>query len=159
LLFLLIIVQWVFGFLHHRAYKRTQLPTWMIKPHKVVLGPLVMVLGIINAAFGFKFAVAPQENLFYVPIVIVMVILMVVAFTLKKFFLKKRKNKNNPFGGPIPPDAPFVGDGPGYGPAAPYARNIPYEGGYNSTRSDIQLANLGDPPSYSQQPQKPREMF
>jgi hypothetical protein len=151
------LVQWVFGFLHHRTYKRTQLPTWMIKPHKLVLGPLIMVLGIVNAAFGFRFAIAGADNLFYVPIVIAMAILMVVAITLKKFLVKKRRNKNVPFGGPVPGNDPAFGAPVGgYGGSAPgYEPSRPYAGGYNSTRSDIQLAPLGDPPSYSQQPQKP----
>lgn len=157
IIFLLIIVQWVFGFLHHRTYKRTQLPTWMIKPHKFVIGPLVMVLGIVNVAFGFRFAVSGQDNLFYVPIVIAVVILMVVAITLKKVFAKKRRNKNVPFGGPMPGSDPAFGaPGAGYGRAVPsYEPNRPYAGGYENTRSDIQLESLGDPPSYSQQPQKP----
>jgi hypothetical protein len=129
----------------------------MIKPHKFVIGPLVMVLGIINAAFGFKFAVAGQDNLFYVPLVIAVVVLMVVAFTLKKFLAKKKRNKNVPFGGPMPGnEPPFAPPGGGYGgPAPSYTANRPYAGGYENTRSDIQLGAMGDPPGYSQQPQKP----
>lgn len=130
----------------------------MIKPHKFVIGPLVMVLGIINVALGFRFAVAGQDNLFYVPLVIAMVILMVIAFTVKKFFAKKRRNKNVPFGGPMPGAEPPFAGGPagGYGGPAPgYEASRPYAGGYENTRSDIQLGDMGDPPSYSQQPQKP----
>jgi hypothetical protein len=130
----------------------------MIKPHKFVIGPLVMVLGIINVALGFRFAVAGQDNLFYIPLVIAMIILMVVAFTLKKFLAKKKRNKNVPFGGPMPgAEPPFAGGQTGGygGPAPSYEANRPYAGGYDNTRSDIQLGNMGDPPSYSQQPQKP----
>lgn len=110
-----------------------------------------MVLGIINVAFGFRFAVAGQNNLFYVPLLIAMVILMGVAFGAKTFLAKRRQNKNVPFGGPMPAAVPpFAGV-----PSPAYEANRPYAGGYDDTRGDIQLGNMGDPPSYSQQPQKP----
>jgi hypothetical protein len=115
----------------------------MIKPHKFVIGPLVMVLGIVNVPFGFRFAVAGMDNLFVVPVIIAMIILMVVAITLKKVFAKKRRNKNLPFAGPEAPLPPS------------YEPNRPYTGGYDNTRSDIQLESMGDPPAYGQQPQKP----
>jgi hypothetical protein len=137
----------------------------MIKPHKFGIGPLTMVLGIVNAAFGFKFALAGNFNLVYVPIVIAMLILLTISIVTKRFLMGRRKKSNGPMGFGQPgappvygsnqpyPSAPF--DAPPYGgpPAAPYGA------GYDSTRSDIALTNMGQPPSYSQQPAKPREMI
>ncbi|RDI82532.1 hypothetical protein Vi05172_g7305 [Venturia inaequalis] len=148
--YLLIIIQWTFGFLHHRTYLRTKVPIWMIKPHKFILGPLIMVLGIINVAFGFRFAVAGQDNLFYVPLVIAVVLLMVVAIGAKWFLAKKRRGRNVPFSGPMPGNEPYAQP-----PAPGYEASRPYVGGYDDARSGIPLGHMGDPPSYSQQPQKP----
>lgn len=126
----------------------------MIKPHKFILGPLIIVLGLINVAFGFRFAVAGQDNIFYVPLVIAVVLLMAIAFGAKMFLVKKRRGsrRNVPFGGPMPGAEPYAQSGA----AAPgYEVDRPYVGGYDNARSDIQLTHMGDPPSYSQQPQKP----
>ncbi|QDS70421.1 hypothetical protein FKW77_009580 [Venturia effusa] len=151
IVFILILAQWVFGFLHHRTYLKTKSPTWMSKVHKFVLGPLIMVLGIINVAIGFRFAVAGQDNYLYIPFVIAVVLLMAIAVGAKRFLAKRRRNRNVPFGGPMPAAEPYAPPAP----APEYEANRPYTGGYNHTRSDIQLANMGEPPSYSQQPQKP----
>jgi hypothetical protein len=138
----------------------------MIKPHKFGIGPLTMILGIVNAAFGFKFALAGGFNLVYVPIVIAVLILLVIGIVTKRFFMGRRKKSNGPMGfgeAGAPPvygsgqpygGAPF--DAPPYGgpPAAPYGST-----GYDTTRSDIALTNMGQPPSYSQQAAKPREMI
>ncbi|TLD23493.1 Serine/threonine-protein kinase [Venturia nashicola] len=148
-IFLLILVQWTFGFLHHRTYLKTQTPTWMIKPHKFILGPLIMVLGLVNVALGFRFAVAGQDNLYYVPLVITVTLLMAVAFGAKTFLAKKRTNRSVPFSGSMPGNEPYAQ------PAPAYEVTRPYVDGYAGTRSDIQLGHMGDPPIYSQQPQKP----
>lgn len=108
-----------------------------------------MVLGSINVGFSFRFAVAGQDNLLYVPLVIAVILLMAVAFGAKMYLAKKRRNRNVPFGGPMPGNEPYAQPAPGY------EANRPYAGGYDHTRSDIQLGNMGEPPSYSQQPQKP----
>jgi hypothetical protein len=54
-IFLLVIVQFALGFVHHRIYKRQQRSTILGKVH-LWLGPLVIVLGLINAPLGFNLA-------------------------------------------------------------------------------------------------------
>jgi hypothetical protein len=178
LVFILLIAQWVLGFLHHRSYLKTQRPTWMIKPHKFGIGPVTMALGLINAAFGFKFALAGNFNLVYVPIVIAVLILLTISILTKRFLMGRRRiRKNGPMGFGEPGSAPIYNSNqpfehrpydasashagapaPAYGGAGGYA-------GYDSSRSDIALSNMGQPPSYSQQPSysgqpaKPREMI
>jgi hypothetical protein len=138
----------------------------MIKPHKYGIGPLTMALGIINASFGFKFAIAGAFNLVYVPIVIAVVILLSISIGVKQFFMgRRKKNSNGPMGFGEAGSNPAYGSNQAYGNApydAPGPYNpptAPYGGGYDSTRSDIALTNMGQPPSYSQQPAKPREMI
>ncbi|KAF2421226.1 CBD9-like protein [Tothia fuscella] len=164
LVFLLLIAQWVLGFLHHRTYQRTQQPTWMIKPHKYGLGPLTMALGIINAAFGFNFSLAGGLNLVYVPLVLVVFIILTLSIATKRFWAGRRAKKDNNamFGGPAPAYGaqPYSGGAYEAGPAYNNSGAPPYLGaGHDSGRSDIALNNLGAPPSYSQQPVKPRDMI
>lgn len=114
-----------------------------------------MALGIINGALGFKFAIAGNFNLFYVPLVIAVFILLTAAVGAKRFLSSRRKKNGQG-------SVPFSGPGPAYA-APPYdnssASRPLYERGYESERSDIALSNMGAPPSYSQQPAKPREMI
>jgi hypothetical protein len=136
----------------------------MIKPHKFGLGALTLGLGIINGALGFKFALAGAFNIVYVPIVIVMFIILAGSVFVKRYF-DGRKNKNiannTPFGGPAPSYGGQQYGGGAYETAPNYNSGAPpyAGGGYESGGSNIALSNLGAPPSYSQQPQKPREML
>jgi hypothetical protein len=164
IVYILLLAQWATGFFHHRVYLRTQQPTWMIKPHKYGLGGLVLGLGIVNVAVGFRFANAGAYNMFYVPIVVAVIIVMIMSVTLKKFLGSRRAKASVPFGGPVPNyQAPYgsqvQGQAPGYGgPLAPGAPG----GAAGSTwgqRSDIELGKMGPPPSYSNEPTKPREML
>lgn len=120
-----------------------------------------MALGIINAALGFKFALSQNFNYFFIPLVLVVFILLAMSIGTKRFFSARRKKNGEgslPFGGPAPaysaPPYESNGGGSSYATAAPV-----YGGGYASDRSDIALSNLGAPPSYSQQPTKPRDMI
>lgn len=153
LIYILLLAQWATGFLHHRTFKKTQQPTFLIKPHKYGLGALVLALGIVNAALGFRFAVSGSYNLFFVPIVLGMIVLMVIAITLKRFLGSRGQNKV--FGGPPPPNY-----------QAPYGSAVPVPQGYAGAsyggavgRSDVELGKMGPPPSYSNEPMKPREML
>jgi hypothetical protein len=150
----------------------------MIKPHKFGIGPITMVLGIVNAAFGFKFALAGNFNLIYVPLVIAVLILLTISILTKRFLIgRRKKNNNGPMGFGEPGSVPVFGSNQPSG-NAPYDTSAPYSGapapnygggrgygGYDSSRSDIALSNMGQPPSYTQQssysgqPAKPREMI
>ncbi|KAF2404316.1 hypothetical protein EJ06DRAFT_546243 [Trichodelitschia bisporula] len=165
----IVITQWVLGFLHHRTFVKTQRPTAMIKPHKWILGPLVMLLGLVNGGLGFRLAVNPAFNLIYAPLVIAMLILMSVALALKRVFGNRRRKVNPPmFGGEapnVPYDPPQGGYAPapyGSGPATYGSGPTPYAADSNyaySNRSDIALHTMGDPPAYSTQPTKPRDVI
>jgi hypothetical protein len=123
-----------------------------------------MALGIINAALGFRLAIAGYFNVVYVPIVLAVFIIMTAAIGVKRFLAGRRRKAGGgdvPFGGPAPggPAPPYGAPG-GYAPQAPYGGQAGATyGGYDSTRSDIALGSMGQPPSYSQQPAKPREML
>ena len=102
----------------------------------------------------------------YVPIVIAVFVLLTISIFTKRFFMGRRKrNANGPLGFGEPGSNPAFGANQPYGNGpydapGPYnAPTAPYAGGYDSTRSDIALTNMGAPPSYSQQPAKPREMI
>jgi hypothetical protein len=165
IVYMLLLAQWATGFLHHRTFAKTQQPTWLIKPHKYGLGALVLVLGIANAAIGFRFANAGSYNLFFVPIVIAVIIVLVIAMTLKRFMAGRRAKASQPFGGPAPPyQAPYgnavqgQGQGGGYG-APPPTAGPPVIGATWGQRSDVELGKMGPPPSYSNEPARPREML
>lgn len=53
--------QFVLGFLHHRIYKKTQLPT-TLSPVHVWLGRVVIPAGIANGFVGFPLAGNPKYN-------------------------------------------------------------------------------------------------
>ena len=164
LLVIALIGQWVGGFLHHRYYVRNQRP-WMngkpIKVHKLALGPIILAVGLVNAAIGFNFAVAHQWNYIYVPLAIVMIIATTAIILVRDIIARRLAGRKQnlvigppqlmPFGSQPPPTGP--GNFHGRGPAPPSLAP--------STRSDIALDRLPsyDPPNYSAEPVKPRDMI
>ncbi|KAF2720857.1 iron reductase domain protein, partial [Polychaeton citri CBS 116435] len=52
LLLIAVILQFALGLVHHRLYKKNQQPTLMGKIHRY-LGPVTMVIGLINGFIGF----------------------------------------------------------------------------------------------------------
>ncbi|KAF2095422.1 CBD9-like protein, partial [Rhizodiscina lignyota] len=150
----LILVQWVLGFIHHRHYVKTQQPFkngLFVKIHRV-LGPVVMAAGVINGAFGFRFALT-RWNLIYVPLVLVVIILLIASAGIKFFLGKKHRAKEQPTYGnapPVYPNAPappYSGVGTFYPPPAqPYNDNNSWQ----ATRSDIQLTSF--------EPERPKQM-
>jgi hypothetical protein len=147
LLVIALIGQWVGGFLHHRHYVKTG-QSWMnglpIKGHRVIMGPLILLIGLVNTAVGFKFAVANQWNHIYIPIAIVMAVAVAVIIFMRDFISRKMPMlKKNPILRASQPQ-PFGQDSPA-GPG-------PYGGNYATTmRSD-------NPSSYSLDPVKPRDI-
>ncbi|KAG4442276.1 hypothetical protein IFR05_002267 [Cadophora sp. M221] len=53
--------QFILGFLHHRMYKQTQLPT-KLAPIHIWLGRVVIPAGIANGFIGFPLALNPKYN-------------------------------------------------------------------------------------------------
>ena len=165
--YLLLLAQFTTGFLHHRIYLKTQQPTWLIKPHKFGLGGVVLGLGIANCGIGFRFAQQGYYNMIFVPIVIGIVLLFIGVALFKRMRAKRKaRNAMGPgvFGGPAPPYRAPSGSAVAAEPSAhgyyanPSGASSTVGGGWGS-RNDVELGKMGPPPSYSQEPQKPREML
>jgi hypothetical protein len=164
LLVIALIGQWVGGFLHHRYFVRNQRPLMNGKPikgHKLVLGPIILLVGLVNAAIGFNFAVAHQWNYVYIPFAIVMIIASTAVVLVRDIIARRfAGRKQNPIIGP-PQPMPFGGQPPPAGPGGFYGRDAAPPSLAASTRSDIALDRLPsyDPPSYHAEPVKPRDMI
>jgi hypothetical protein len=89
-IYVLLLAQWLTGYLHHITFAKTRQPTWMIKPHKLGLGALAISLGLVNCAIGFSFADNGSYNRFYLPIALGVVIILVGAMILKQFVSSKK---------------------------------------------------------------------
>jgi hypothetical protein len=178
----LILAQWTLGFLHHRRVVRSNsgAPA-LIKPHKLVLGPLVLALGLLNASLGLRLAMAYTLNWIYIGCVALLAIVLFVVSWKKPFFFRRwgsRKSlpATSPYGAAAaaasrdPTEHGVVGSsggrrrssssgagGAAHGEAAGASRPYGYASDPFATRSDIALSNMGEPPAYSAQPTKPRE--
>jgi hypothetical protein len=144
LLVVILVGQWLGGFLHHRYFAKSGLP-WMnglpIKGHRMVMGPLILVLGLINGAVGFRFAVANQHNRIYIPVAIVDMIVVMLGIFLRGFISRKI-----PIGKKLIISAPQP---------QPFGQGVPMglgDGNY------IKATNRDEFPSYSLDPVKPRSM-
>ncbi|KAK5628982.1 hypothetical protein RRF57_004697 [Xylaria bambusicola] len=91
LVFIFSIGQLVLGFLHHRAYKKTQQPTKMAPVH-VWLGRLVILLGIVNGFTGFPLALSPIYDFALLGVVLVVLPIFLLALAAGKIFKKFMKN-------------------------------------------------------------------
>ena len=171
IVYLLLLAQWFLGFFHHRVYKKTQQPTWMIKPHKFGLGGLVVGLGVANCALGFRFALDGHYNRIFVPVVIGLCLLLIASLVVRHFLAKRKARRGGAggvFGGPAPP---YQASDPRAPPSyqAPHGTAVPPAGGYYGNpsagssnvglgRGDVELNKMGPPPSYNGEPQRPREL-
>ncbi|CZT44142.1 uncharacterized protein RSE6_04272 [Rhynchosporium secalis] len=68
------ICQFVIGFLHHRMFTKTQLPTKLAPVH-IWLGRVVIPAGIANGFIGFPLALNPKYNLALLACVLLVVVL------------------------------------------------------------------------------------
>jgi hypothetical protein len=129
----------------------------------------VLALGIINCAIGFRFANDHRYNMIFVPVVIVIIVLLVASVVFQRF--RQRKKRAAQGNGASYPNM-FTGQhGQPEGYRAPSGSQVPPAQGYYGAgssnnvgaswdqRSDVELNKMGPPPSYSQEPQKPREMI
>ncbi|KAH9885162.1 hypothetical protein F4778DRAFT_761342 [Xylariomycetidae sp. FL2044] len=91
LVFIFVLAQFTLGFLHHRAFKKTQQPT-KLAPIHVWLGRVLVLMGVINGFLGFPLALAPSYN--YVLAGLVLFIFPGVALLImtKRFISKWWKN-------------------------------------------------------------------
>lgn len=166
------ILQWVAGFVHHRHFIKHGKPLqngYIVAAHRII-GPIVMAAGIVNGAFGFRFALTHLNN-FYVPIVIAIAVLVIVAIALKAIFHKRLSGQKSSgveglaqsagYQQPVmqPPAYPAQ-PAPPYNASQPYGEPQPYTG-YNAggtpygrpdwDKSDIALQSL--------EPQHPKNMI
>jgi len=144
-LVVLLIGQWVGGFLHHRHFAKSGLP-WMnglpIKSHRMFIGPLILILGLINGAVGFRFAVAYQYNRIYIPVAVVVVTVVGLTIFARGFISKRIPIGKKKLVISAPQPQPF-GEGFSQGLGGNYATSM--------KRDDLL-------PSYSLDPVKPRSM-
>ena len=86
---IILLVQPVLGYLHHRKRKQTQSSTLLGTIHKY-LGPFIMCLGIINGALGLDFA-GRRDRL---PAYFGFVIFIAIAFLLVSWVLRRKSRHN-----------------------------------------------------------------
>ncbi|KAG9235060.1 hypothetical protein BJ875DRAFT_460036 [Amylocarpus encephaloides] len=74
LVIIMMVGQFVLGFLHHRMFVKTKAPT-KLAPIHIWLGRVVILAGTVNAFIGFPLALNARFDLFLLGIVLFMVIL------------------------------------------------------------------------------------
>ncbi|KAF2813183.1 CBD9-like protein [Mytilinidion resinicola] len=70
------VVQFALGYLHHRAYKRTQRPTPLGRIHRFA-GPVILLIGITNGFTGFNFSDNAKDNIWYGAVVAIVLVVTV----------------------------------------------------------------------------------
>ncbi|KAF2494150.1 CBD9-like protein [Lophium mytilinum] len=86
------IVQFALGYLHHRAYKRTQRPTPLGRIHRFA-GPAILLIGIANGFLGFDFSDAAKHNLMYGIVVAVVLVATVGLLVWARMRNRRRAKK------------------------------------------------------------------
>ncbi|UNI20596.1 hypothetical protein JDV02_006668 [Purpureocillium takamizusanense] len=84
-----IIGQFVLGFLHHTEYRKTQAPTKFGRIH-LWLGRIIIFFGILNAFFGFSFALDNKYGMILAGIIIFIGFVM-LFFVFGRGYLNKKK--------------------------------------------------------------------
>jgi asparagine N-glycosylation enzyme membrane subunit Stt3 len=80
-------IQLILGTVHHVIYKRTRRATKLGKIH-LYLGPLVLVLGIINAPLG---TIVGQRSQYNIPYAVVVAVLAVLFFAARIYIWRSTK--------------------------------------------------------------------
>ncbi|TVY94423.1 hypothetical protein LAWI1_G000753 [Lachnellula willkommii] len=89
----LMIGQFVVGFMHHRMYKKTQAPT-KLAPIHVWLGRIVIIAGIVDGFLGFPLALNPKYDWALLALVLLVIIFMgPLAFWRYKRNVQKAKTE------------------------------------------------------------------
>lgn len=87
----LCLIQPALGFLHHRTFKLTASPTLLGKVHKAYLGPVVILLGIVNGALGLDFA----SNRGKLPAYFAFVLFIAIICGLAQWIFRRRGMRKN----------------------------------------------------------------
>ncbi|TVY47931.1 hypothetical protein LOCC1_G001634 [Lachnellula occidentalis] len=120
----LMIGQFVLGFMHHRMYTKTQAPT-KFAPIHVWLGRVVIAAGIVNGFLGFPLALNPKYNWALLALVL-LVIIFIGPLAFWRYKRNVQKAKTEAAVGPA-----------GY-------QNQPWM----NTQSDLHLHPMNPPPVY-----------
>ncbi|TKA22608.1 hypothetical protein B0A50_08297 [Salinomyces thailandicus] len=139
LIFIALIFQLGLGILHHRSFKKHKQGTLMGKVH-LFLGPLAILLGIINAPIGFVLAGNSHLGIPYAIAVIIIALLFLFArIFLRRYLVRIRRAKGQQQQhGPVGsyPHAAHFGQGTGGGVS-----------GYTGPQA-ANYDHLGSPPAY-----------
>jgi cell division protein FtsW (lipid II flippase) len=84
----LLVVQWVLGYTHHKQYLQKRRRTWITQSHRS-LGPILLVAAIINGGIGLKFADA-TTNIIIAYAILVGIIATIIGIMM---ILKTRQKK------------------------------------------------------------------
>ncbi|KAG9517637.1 CBD9-like protein, partial [Aureobasidium melanogenum] len=87
IVFVGVAIQLILGTVHHVIYKRTRRATKLGKIH-LYLGPLVLVLGIINAPLG---TIVGQRSQYNIPYAVVVAVLAVLFFAARIYIWRSTK--------------------------------------------------------------------
>lgn len=132
------------GLAHHALYIKTKRPTAMGRVH-MFLGPVVIILGLINGGIGFNFAGNKRLTTPYAIVVAVIIIVMLGLIGCRMLCRSRRKYKPEPEGYPqfrqqgysdyeLPLQPTFGKQPPEpYEPPTPYSLIAPYSIGYNDS--------------------------
>ncbi|KAI7498548.1 hypothetical protein KC367_g4963 [Hortaea werneckii] len=87
IIFATIFIQLGLGIIHHLIYRRTKQPTIISKIH-LVLGPLLILLALINGGLGFNLAENHHDN---IPYGIVVAVVAIIFIAIRLWLLFKRR--------------------------------------------------------------------
>ncbi|KND89668.1 hypothetical protein TOPH_05675 [Tolypocladium ophioglossoides CBS 100239] len=93
-----ILVQFSLGFLHHTQYRKTQAPTKYGRVH-LWLGRLIIFLGVLNAFFGFAFALDRKYGLVLAGLIIFGALATLFVVIWRQRLTKQQRFQ--PVGGPL----------------------------------------------------------
>ncbi|POR31845.1 Uncharacterized protein TPAR_07965 [Tolypocladium paradoxum] len=93
-----ILVQFSLGFLHHTQYRKTQAPTKYGRVH-LWLGRLIIFLGVLNAFFGFTFALDRRYGMVLAGLLIFAALAILFVVLGREWLAKKKRFQ--PVGGPL----------------------------------------------------------
>ncbi|KAH7326113.1 hypothetical protein B0I35DRAFT_126137 [Stachybotrys elegans] len=164
-----IFAQWVLGFLHHKQYLRTHAPTRYGLPHRW-LGRLILFFGVMNAFFGYTFALHRRYGAILAGVLIFIFIGTIGIVLFQRYLAAKgRGPANHPLNGGYQhpqqwrgnPNAsnlgaqnsPHPGQAPQYSPhdaAPPYSPGQGHQPVYEADSTPINLQPISPwrgPPS------------
>jgi len=141
------LVQFAVGFLNHRQYRKTQVPS-KYNVYHVWFGRLLILLAIMNGFFGFTFALNRRYGMVLAGLIIAVCVASLFVIIGRQWLNKRRGVDSYPFGAPCSPyndSPPFPSHG-----TRPWRGSVPASGThgfpteppprYESTLEDVASA-------------------